>query len=177
MKFYMKPYSVFFYSEMVLTSWISLVIVVTYCKSSISNACGLQYSVQLGLKVCIFQCCKTKEEIFCSRHSSGILYSITVCLVPEVLRSLHSVDILVSKHPGMECDIPEEQKPQFTTLKAWKLTLRSSLELWRYIKSAAIKIKPGFCRDKRLFYPEYVDLLWDPYSVLFSGHKELSLRW
>jgi hypothetical protein len=57
-------------------------------------------------------------EIFCSLHFSGILYSITVCFVPKVLRSLHSVDILGSKHPGMECDTPEEQKPQFTTLKA-----------------------------------------------------------
>jgi len=75
-----------------------------------SNACGVQYSVQLGLKVCIFKCCKTKMEIFCS-HSSGILYSTTVCLMPEVLRSLNSVDILGSKHPGMECEIPEEQKP------------------------------------------------------------------
>jgi hypothetical protein len=35
----------------------------------------------------------------------------------KILRSLHSVDILGSKHPGMECDIPEEQTPQFTTLK------------------------------------------------------------
>jgi len=38
--------------------------------------------------------------------------------VPEILRSLQSVGILGSKHPGMGCDIPEEQKPQFTTLKA-----------------------------------------------------------
>jgi len=83
-----------------------------------SYACGVQYSVQLGLKLHIFQCCKTKMEIFCNLHSSGILSSITVCLVPEVLRSLHSVDILGSKYPGMECDIPEEQKPQFTTLKS-----------------------------------------------------------
>jgi len=49
-------------------------------------------------------------EIFFSPHSSGILYSITVCLVPNILRSLNSVDILGSKHPGMECEIPEEQK-------------------------------------------------------------------
>jgi len=57
-------------------------------------------------------------EIFCSPHSSGILYSITVCLVRKVLRSLRSVDILGSKCPGMECEIPEEQKPQFTALQA-----------------------------------------------------------